>query len=130
MKPLWWMLGVSVASAVAVGALPGVESDREVVLGMLGPLCGAAGTWVMVARVFPTRPEWLTPLMVSAFAIKLVFFGLYVTLMLTALAVEPMPFVISFTTYFIGLHMFEAVCLQRLFAYVGRVPPQADPPGH
>jgi hypothetical protein len=27
-----------------------------------------------------------------------------------------MPFVISFTTYFIALHLFEAVCLQRLFA--------------
>ena len=28
---------------------------------------------------------------------------------------EPLPFVISFTVYFIALHMFEALCLQRLF---------------
>lgn len=115
MKPLWWMLGASLASALAVGAVPGVESDREVLLGMLAPLLAATATWVMVTRVYPSHPQRLTPLMVAAFGAKLVFFGMYVTLMLTAVALDPMPFVISFTTYFIALHLFEAVCLQRLF---------------
>jgi hypothetical protein len=54
--------------------------------------------------------------MVAAFAGKLVFFGVYVTIMLRVLAVRPLPFVVSFTTYFIALHLFEALCLQRLFA--------------
>jgi hypothetical protein len=82
---------------------------------MLAPLVGAAATWVLVARAFPSRPESVTPLMVAAFAGKLVFFGVYVTIMLRVLALRPLPFVVSFTTYFIALHLFEAFCLQRLF---------------
>ena len=116
MTPLWWMIGVSVASCLAVAALPGIDSDREVLMGMLAPLAGAAATWVLVARTYASRPAALTPLMVAAFGGKLVFFGAYVTVMLAVLALRPLPFVVSFTTYFIALHLFEALCLQRLFS--------------
>ena len=116
MKPAWWMVGAAVLSWLAVAAMPDMDHDREVLLGMLAPLAGAVGTWVLVARTYPSRPERLTSLMVAAFGAKLVFFGAYVTVMLKVLALQPLPFVISFTTYFIALHMFEALCLQRLFA--------------
>jgi hypothetical protein len=116
MKPAWWMVGSALLSCAAVAAIPEVDSDREVLLGMLAPLAGAVGTWVLVARTYPSRPERLTSLMVAAFGAKMVFFGAYVTVMLKVLELRPLPFVISFTTYFIGLHMFEALCLQRLFA--------------
>jgi hypothetical protein len=115
MTPLWWMVGLSLLSSLAVTATPGLDSDREVLLGMLAPLAGAAATWVLVVN-YASRPERLTPLMIAVFAGKLVFFGAYVTVMLTVLSLRPLPFVISFTTYFIGLHVFEALCLQRLFA--------------
>ena len=116
MRPAWWMVGAAVLSWLAVAAIPDVDSDWEVLLGMLAPLAGAVGTWVLVARTYPSQPERLTSLMVAAFGAKLVFFGAYVTVMLKVLAIRPLPFVISFTTYFIALHMFEALCLQRLFA--------------
>ena len=116
MKPLAWMVGASVGSWLAIAACPGVSNSREVFFGMLAPLAGAASTWLLVARTFPSRPELVTPLMVAAFAAKLVFFGVYVTIMLRVLALRPLPFVASFTTYFIALHLFEALCLQRLFA--------------
>jgi hypothetical protein len=116
MKPLAWMVGASVGSWLAIAAWSGVSDSREVLFGMLAPLVGAASTWVLVARTFPSRPELVTPFMVAAFAAKLVFFGLYVTIMLRVLALRPLPFVASFTTYFIALHLFEALCLQRLFA--------------
>ena len=54
--------------------------------------------------------------MVTAFAAKLVFFGAYVAVMLLALSLRPIPFVVSFTAYFIALHLAEALCLRRLFA--------------
>lgn len=116
MKPLVWMVGASVGSWLGIAAWSGVSSSLEVLFGMLAPLASAAATWVLVARAFPSRPESLTPLMVAAFAGKLVFFGVYVTIMLRVLALRPLPFVVSFTTYFIALHLFEAFCLQRLFA--------------
>ena len=116
MKPLWWMGGASVASWLMVVAIPGFAGDREVLFGMLAPLAGAAATWVLVARTFESHPEWLTSLMVAAFAAKLVFFGAYVTVMLTVVALQPVPFVVSFTAYFITLLLVEALCLQRFFA--------------
>jgi hypothetical protein len=116
MKPLAWMVGASVGSWLPIAVWSGMSSSREVLFGMLAPLAGAAATWVLVARAFPSRPESVTPLMVAAFAGKLVFFGVYVTIMLRVLALRPLPFVVSFTTYFIALHVFEALCLQRLFA--------------
>lgn len=116
MKFVWWMSAGALASAAAVAALPGVESDREIVLGMLAPLAAAAATAVLVARTWASRPEALTPLMIAAFGAKLVFFGAYVTVVLKGLAARPMPFVVSFTVYFIALHLIEALWLQRLFA--------------
>ena len=120
MRPLWWMTGASLGSWGALAIVPGFASDREVLFGMLAPLLGAAATWLIVTKTYGSRPHMLTPLMVTAFAAKLVFFGIYVTVALTMLALRPIPFVISFTTYFIALHLFEALCLQRLFA--GHVP--------
>ena len=116
MKPLAWMVGASVGSWLAIAAWSGVSNSREVLFGMLAPLAGAASTWLLVARAFPSRPEMVTALMVAAFAAKLVFFGVYVTIMLRVLSLRPLPFVASFTAYFIALHLFEALCLQRLFA--------------
>ena len=116
MRPAWWMVGLAVLTWLGISAYPGVDSDRDVLFGMLAPLAGAVGTWVLVARTFPSRPERLTSLMVAAFGAKLVGFGAYVAAMLTVVEVRPVPFVVSFTMYFIALHLFEALCLKRLFA--------------
>ena len=115
MKPAWWMVGAGIASWLAASATTGFEHEVEILLGMLAPLAGAVGTWVLVVRTYPSRPERLTPRMVAAFGGKLVFFGAYVTIMLSVLSLRPLPFVISFTAYFILLNAFEAFCLQRLF---------------
>lgn len=113
------MAAASVVTALVIAVIPGFDSDREVVLGMLAPLAGAAVTWVIAARLFPARPERLTSMMMAAFFAKLVFFGAYVAIMLKVVMLQPMPFVASFTAYFITLHIVEALYLQRLFA--GRV---------
>ena len=39
----------------------------------------------------------------------------YVAGMLRVLGVRPVPFVLSFTIYFIALHMTEALFMRRLF---------------
>lgn len=116
MMPAWWMIAASVAGWLVATRLFNIGGDREVVLGMLGPLAAAVGTWVMVERTFTRHPERLTPLMIQAFAAKMVFFGAYVTVMLKAMSVQPIAFVVSFTTYFIALHVTEALCMRRLFA--------------
>jgi hypothetical protein len=119
MKPLWAMTAASVVTALIIAVIPGFDSDRELVFGMIAPLAGAALTWVMAARLFPANPERLTSMMMATFLAKIVFFGAYVAIMLKVVMLQPMPFVASFTAYFITLHIVEALYLQRLFA--GRV---------
>jgi hypothetical protein len=114
MKPVLWMAGCGLLSCLAITALPAVESDLEVLLGMTGPLAAAAATWVLIQRTYMSHPERLTSLMIMAFGGKVVFFGAYVTAMLTVLALRPAPFVISFTVYFIALYAIEAKQLGNL----------------
>ena len=116
MKPVAWMVSASLASWLTVRMLVGSEAGVAVLLGMVGPLVVASATWVLAGRTFTRHPERLTSLMIQAFAGKLVFFGVYVAVMLKVLFLRPVPFVVSFTAYFIALHLTEALLLRRLFA--------------
>jgi hypothetical protein len=85
-----------------------------VVFGALGPLLVAWGSWKLAERTWRREPHRLTGVMIAAFAGKLVFFGVYVAVMLSVLSLRPVPFVASFTTSFIALHLAEALALRRL----------------
>jgi hypothetical protein len=86
-----------------------------VVLGIVGPLLVAVGSWVVAERTWRREPQRLTAVMMAAFAGKMVFFAAYVAFMLSVLSLRPVPFVASFTTSFIALHLVEALALRRLF---------------
>jgi hypothetical protein len=116
MTPIAWMSGVCVAAWLAATALFGGAAGTDVLLGMLGPLAIACVTWVLMERTYRRNPQQLTAVMIAAFGGKLVFFGAYVVVMIRAVGVDPVPFVSSFTGYFIGLYVIEALYLKRLFA--------------
>jgi len=83
-------------------------------LGMVGPLAVASATWVLMKQTYRRDPGLLTPLMLTLFAGKMVFFGAYVAVMLAVLALPAVPFVASFTISFIASHLIEAFSLRRL----------------
>jgi hypothetical protein len=122
MKPVAWMVTASLLSWLALTMLAGTDTGVAVLLGMVGPLVVASVTWVLAERTYTRHPERLTSVMVQAFAGKLVFFGAYVAVMLKVLSLRPVPFVVSFTMYFIALHLAEALLLRRLFAGGIRAP--------
>lgn len=109
------MVGASAASCLAIGLFLPRQTGIEVMFGMLGPLAAATISLLLAQRIYQRRPEALTRLMIAAFAAKLVFFGAYVAIMLQMLMLTAMPFVISFTGYFIVLYLIEALFLKRLF---------------
>ena len=82
---------------------------------MMAPLAMTVGTWVAANGPHKTKPSGVTTVMIGGFLGKMVFFGAYVVIMLRVIALRPMPFVISFTAYFIGLYLVEALYLKRLF---------------
>ena len=66
-------------------------------------------SWVLTERTYRRDPRALTAVMIAAFAVKMVFFGAYVAVMLSVVGLQPVPFVASFTGYFIALYLTEAL---------------------
>jgi len=114
MKAAAWMIGTSVGSWLAAAALVDRAMRVDVLLGMLGPLAIVSATWVLMERAYARDPRQLTALMMKAFAAKMVLFGAYVAVMIGLLSRRPVPFVASFTAYFIALYLCEAILLRRL----------------
>ena len=87
----------------------------EVFLGMTAPLLVTIFSIFWIEKVFKTDKEKLTATMAKSFFIKMVLFALYFIIILGFYTFEPIPFVISFTGFFILFYIIEAIFLQKLF---------------
>ena len=114
MMPVAWMAGLSLGSWLLVSLTRG-DMNPEVLLGMTGPLLAACASWVAVERMHSAAPERVMSVMLTAFMVKMMFFGVYVAGMLRGLELRRTPFVVSFTVYFVALYAMEALFLKRLF---------------
>lgn len=108
------MAGAAIGSWLAVTAIGGDRVHPEALFGMAGPLVAVCASWLAVRRAHRAAPERVLALMVVWFALKFVFFGAYVAVMLRLLGLEPVPFVAAFVSYFIALYAMQAVFLSRL----------------
>ena len=117
MTPVAWMAGASIVSWLIASRAAGPDANPEVLYGMLAPLVVAVVSWIVIERTYRSNPERLMHVMVEGLAVKAVFFGAYVAGMLRLIGLRPVPFVVSFTSYFIALHVTEAVFLRRLFKF-------------
>ena len=114
MTPVLWMAGVGLATWLAVTAATGPAAHPEALFGLLGPLASAGATAVLTERTYRTAPERVMRVMLGALAVKIVFFGAYVVVMLEGLALRPVPFAVSFAGFFVLVYGMEALFLQRL----------------
>ena len=114
MIPVAWMAGAGLGSWLVVSAIWGDRVNPEALAGLLGPLASACATWLAVERTWRSAPERLTGVMIVGFAIKLVFFGLYLGVVLRVLSLRPVPLVGAFVSYFIALYAMQALFLRRL----------------
>jgi hypothetical protein len=111
-----WMVAGSLGSSLVAIAVSGRRTGLEVLLGMLAPLVAVSVSWVVTERAYKHDPAQFMALMMRAFAVKIVFFGAYVGVMLKVAGLRPVPFVVSFAGYFIALYLVEALLMRRLFA--------------
>jgi hypothetical protein len=116
--PVLGMSTAAVACWLALTAWVPGAIGREVFFGMLGPLVAVVGTWMLVDRTARVHPARLTHRMMVAFGVKVVFFAAYVAAVLAGTALRPVPFVLSFTGYFVGLYGIEAALMKRLLVRV------------
>ena len=114
MKPVAWMVAASGVAWVLVTAVLADRANPEAAWGIAGPLTVAIVSWMAYVRANQAAPERLTRVMITAFALKLIFFSVYVTMAMRVLDLRAAPFVMSFTSAFIALHAMEAFSLRRL----------------
>jgi hypothetical protein len=122
MRPIVPVIVASLGSSLAVAAFFDRQTGLAILAGMSGPLIAVTTTWILSEKFYRRSPTVLTQVMLAAFAGKLIFFGMYVTVMLGLLLLRPMPFIASFTSYFIVLYLTEALYLRRLFWAAMRAP--------
>ena len=115
-KPVVSMAAASGLSWVIAALVVDERTGIEILLGMLGPLAATSATWILAERIYRQRAEALTTVMATAFVAKIVFFGAYIAMVILVLRFRPVPFVVSFTSYFIALYLMEALYLRRLFS--------------
>jgi hypothetical protein len=109
------MVGAALVSWIAVAVV--VRDARlATFFGMIAPLMVAVTSWLIAERAWRRDPPSVTPILMTAFGAKMLFFGAYVAVMLKAVAVAAVPFIVSFAGYFIALHLIEALALRAMFA--------------
>ena len=108
------MAGAAVGSWLAVSAIGGDQVNPESLFGMAGPLAAVCASWLAVQRAHRAAPERVMAVMIVWFALKFVFFGAYVAVMLRLMSLRPVPFVTAFVSYFIALYAMQAFFLRRL----------------
>ena len=116
MKPIAVMVALSVGTWAGAALIVDRRTSVEMFFGMLGPLAVVSATWALTEWFYRQRPAELRSLMLGLFLLKAIFFAGYVAIMLRVARFRPVPFVGSFTAYFIGLYLMEALYLKRLFS--------------
>ena len=91
-------------------------------LGMAAPLVVGLATIRLVERTVRADVTRLTARMAAAFAVKLVFYAAYVSVVIGLLQVAPVPFTLSFTFYFIALQISEALYFRTLLVNADATP--------
>lgn len=112
MLVIWMAIGCLGSWLAAMLVAP--QLMAEVFFGMLAPFLAVATTWLLIERAARVNPAGVTQILLGAFAVKMVFFGLYVVAVITMAKVDRTPFVLSFTAYFVALYATEALQLRRL----------------
>lgn len=98
------------------------EAAAPALLGMAAPLVVGLATIRLVERTVRADVTRLTARMAAAFAVKLVFYAAYVSVVIGLLRVEPVAFTLSFTFYFVALQVAEALYFRTLLVNASATP--------
>ena len=110
------LVAVCVTSCGLVATLVTPDAVAAAFMGMLAPLIVGIATIVMVERTTRNEPRALTSRMTIAFLAKMLFYAAYVSVVLALVTTTPIPFMVSFTVYFVALQFTEAMYFKTLFA--------------
>ena len=88
---------------------------KEIFLGMVLPWLISLISIVKTRSVYNLNPEKLIKHMTTSMLMKMMSYGLLLIIIFTFISFNPLPFIISFTGYFLTLHITEAFVLRFIF---------------
>ena len=88
------------------------DYGKEIFLGMFLPWIISLISISKTHSVYNINPEKLIKHMTTAMLMKMLSYGLLLTIIFTFISFNPLPFIISFTGYFLALHIIEAFTLR------------------
>ena len=91
------------------------EYGKEIFLGMFLPWIISLISISKTHSVYNIDPDKLIKHMTTAMLMKMLFYGLLLIIIFTFISFNPLPFIISFTGYFLALHITEAFVLRYIF---------------
>ena len=86
----------------------------EIFLGLIGPVLVGFITIFFMIKYSNSRAIRFNRMLVRGFAIKFIFYGVFIITIFTVYSFKPVPFMCSFTSSFIGLHLMEAIVLKKI----------------
>ena len=108
---------ISMACVGTWGLLSAALPDyvKEIFLGMVIPWSISLISISKTHFVYKINPEKLIKHMTTAMLMKMLSYGLLLVIIFTFISFNPLPFIISFTGYFLALHITEAFVLRYIF---------------
>ena len=86
----------------------------EIFLGLLAPILVGYVTVFFMERYSNMGMIYFNKMLIKGFALKFVFYGLFILTIFTVYSFNPIPFMCSFTISFIGLDIVEAIILRKI----------------
>ena len=86
----------------------------EIFLGLVGPVLVGFITIFFMIKYSNSRAIRFNRMLARGFAIKFIFYGIFIITIFTVYSFKPVPFMCSFTSSFIGLHLMEAIVLKKI----------------
>ena len=86
----------------------------ELFLGWILPVLAGIVTLHFIGSAAQKDPFLVTKILVKGFALKMVYYGATVLILFKLYSFEPIPFICSFSGFFLGLHVLEAVIIKRI----------------
>ena len=86
----------------------------EIFLGLLAPILVGYGTVFFMKKYSNMEMIYFNKMLIKGFALKFIFYGLFILTIFTVYSFNPIPFMCSFTLSFIGLHMMETIVLKKI----------------
>ena len=87
---------------------------HEIFLGLLAPILVGYVTVFFMEKYSNMRMIYFNKMLIKGFALKFIFYGLFILTIFTVYSFNPIPFMCSFTVSFIGLHMMETIVLKKI----------------